>query len=224
MKYFYLFIIISIIICVSFCESSCAHQNTPTDSRCSGCPPKKDGKLCASTTRYFDLTKGSCGCGTDPNSKSFWTKTKYTAAMNAANLNPSDPNLSWCPSHCGQCFRLCNTGGTTNGRSNGEGQCIVVQVENRCGDGYKQYPYWCSQEMTYWDCENNANSCQSYDRATNYYGYPAHFDLQDVNGQISAMGWDNPEVTFENVPCSEGDFGSWGDCYCPKYSGNSFLA
>ena len=222
MKEIFLSIICFFIIIQTSAESTCAHQNTPNDSRCSGCPPMKDGKLCASTTKYTDLTKGSCGCGTDPNPKAFWTKTKYTAALNAANLNPSDPTLSWCPSHCGQCFRLCNTGGTTNGRSSGEGQCIIVQIENRCGDGYKQYPYFCSQEMTYWDCASDSANCKSYDRATNYYGYPAHFDLQDVNEQVTQMGWDNPEVTFEEVSCSLGDFGSWDNCCCPEYA-ESFL-
>jgi hypothetical protein len=33
------------------------------------------------------------------------------------------------------------------------------------------------------------------------------------------MGWDNPEVTFEEVPCTTGNFGNWNnDCYCKKYA------
>jgi hypothetical protein len=92
---------------------TCQHSDVPKLSKCSGCPPTYNGKLCASTTRYNDLTKGACGCGSEPNPVSFWTKSKLTAALNAKNLDPADPKLSWCPSHCGQCFRLCNTGGTT---------------------------------------------------------------------------------------------------------------
>ena len=35
--------------------------------------------------------------------------------------------------------------------------------------------------------------------------------------QITAKGWDNPEVTWEQVDCSKGDFGDWDkDCQCPK--------
>ena len=33
--------------------------------------------------RYNDMTKGSCGCGSEPNPPDFWTKSKFTAAGNA---------------------------------------------------------------------------------------------------------------------------------------------
>ncbi len=58
------------------CDSSCSHESTPKLSKCSGCPPKFNGKLCASTTRYNDLTKGACGCGTEPNPPNYWTKVR----------------------------------------------------------------------------------------------------------------------------------------------------
>jgi len=47
------------------------------------------------------LTKGSCGCGAETPPVSFWTKYKFTAALNAKNLDPINPLLSWCPSNCG---------------------------------------------------------------------------------------------------------------------------
>ena len=85
-----------------------------------------NGKVCASTTRYNDLTKGACGCGSEPNPKSYWTKSGYTAAANAMLMDPSNPNLGWCPKDCGMCFRLCSTGGNTSGKSTTAGKCIVV--------------------------------------------------------------------------------------------------
>jgi hypothetical protein len=57
-------------------ESSCQHESTPKKSYCEGCPPMFEGKPCASTTRYNDMTKGACGCGSEPNPIDFWTKVK----------------------------------------------------------------------------------------------------------------------------------------------------
>ena len=50
------------------------------------------------------------------------------------------------------------------------------------------------------------------------FGYPAHFDLQNAKGQVlEGLGWDNPEVTFQQVDCAKGDFGNWNeDCFCPS--------
>ena len=42
-------------------------------------------------------------------------RQEYTAAMNCANLD-NDPEKSWCPLNCGQCYKLCSTGGSTQGR------------------------------------------------------------------------------------------------------------
>jgi len=43
------------------------------------------------------------------------------------------------------------------------------------------------------------------DHHRNSYGYPVHFDLRDVSGQItSGLGWDNAEVVYHEVPCSDG--------------------
>eukprot|EP01084_Bolivina_argentea_P264390 447842_1 len=110
-------------------DSKCQHESKPILSKCTGCPAEYNGLLCASTTRYTDLTRGSCGCGQDPNSPSFWTKVDFTSALNCVYLDPSDPDLSWCPTNCGLCFKLCATGGTTNGKipnSTASEQCIVT--------------------------------------------------------------------------------------------------
>ena len=126
-------------------------------------------------------------------------------------MDPGNPNLGWCPKDCGMCFRLCSTGGTTTGKTTSAGKCIVVQIENRCGDGYKQpgEAQWCRQEISPWECVSNPSKCAGM-KATNNYGYPAHFDLQDANLQISrGLGWDNVEVTYEQVSCSQGSFGNW---------------
>ena len=169
-------------------ESSCQHESTPILSKCTGCPASYNGKLCASTTRYTDLTRGACGCGQDPNSPNFWSKMDYTSALNCVALDPTNPDLSWCPTNCGLCFKLCATGGTTNGKipsGTASDTCIVTQVTNRCGDGYKQpnEAQWCRQQMSPSQCVSNHTECnQMY--MTNDYGYSAHFDLQDVDGQV----------------------------------------
>lgn len=199
---------------------ACSSVKTPKTSKCTGCPPRKNGKLCASTTRYNDQTRGACGCGLkDPVPLSWWTKTKYTAAMNCKNLDPFNPSIAWCGAECGGCYRLCTTGGTTNGGITAAGVCRVFKIDNRCGDGFDgdqrhpPYPYWCSQNMSWRDCEMNPQEC-SKTGSTNFYGYTAHFDLQDLNFQISkGLGWDNPEVTFEPVTCSSWTGPTW-DCFC----------
>jgi len=200
-------------------ESSCQHSDTPKSSMCTGCPPMFEGLPCASTTRYNDMTKGACGCGGEPNPPDFWTKAKYTSAGNAMMMGPTDPYQSWCPTNCGRCFELCSTGGTINGEETVPGVCITTMLENRCGDGYgEDYgPYLCGQEMSPWDCIQDPARCQN-DKATNMYGYPAHFDLQDATLQVSSgLGWNNVEVTFVEVSCDQGDFGDWEtDCYCPR--------
>ena len=93
--------VFGLFVSLAWAESACNHESKPLDSRCTGCPPKFNGKVCASTTRYNDLTKGACGCGTEPNQKTFWTKSGYTAAANAMLMDPSNPNLGWCPHNCG---------------------------------------------------------------------------------------------------------------------------
>jgi hypothetical protein len=60
--------------------------------------------------------------------------------------------------------------------------------------------------------DGNANWC-SYD--VNSYGYDAHFDLMDynMNGLVTSMGWNNPEVTYEEVDCASNGYLDWS-CEC----------
>mmetsp|Transcript_14987 Transcript_14987/g.38513 ORF Transcript_14987/g.38513 Transcript_14987/m.38513 type:complete len:247 (+) Transcript_14987:51-791(+) len=188
----------------------CASHRMPYNSQCTGCPPMYDGKLCASTTRYNDRVMGSCGCAEGRIGSQatelpgyHWSLTSYTAALNAKSLDPKDPLLAWCPSLCGQCYRLCSTGGSAQGRLQfpKTDECRVFKIINRCGDGYKQYPEWCSNELSWSECQDNPAAC-ARENSTNMFGYSAHFDLQDADLQVTAgLGWDNIEVTFELVSC-----------------------
>lgn len=182
----------------------CSSHKAPQNAKCTGCPPMYNGKLCASTTWYEDMTKGSCGCGdTDPVPRDYWTLTGYTMAVNAMTINPANPLQSWCPSGCGTCYRLCHTGGSTQGRPGQKaGVCEVFKVVNRCGDGYSEgHPDWCSQHLSWSQCRDDPGSCKKSGN-TNIFGYPAHFDLQDFHRQVTTgLQWDNAEVTFEQVSC-----------------------
>lgn len=195
-------------------EDRCASSQVPQGTHCVGCPPRYKNKLCASTTRYNDQTKAACGCGdSEFVPPDWWTLTRFTAAVNCKNLDPLDPMLSWCPANCGGCYELCTTGSTTNGNKTTPGVCRVFKVTNRCGDGYKQYPMWCSNELSWKECEEDPVRCKEQG-STNWYGYPAHFDLQDFHLQISqGLSWDNVEVTFEPVSCSRWHGPSW-NCQC----------
>ena len=95
-------------------------------------------------------------------------------------MDPDEPELGWCMSNCGLCFELCTTGGTAQGLSPPAGECIVIQLENRCGDGLGEASnYLCGQEMSPWECLENPSQCKTL-RNTNMFGYPAHFDLQKL--------------------------------------------
>ena len=49
----------------------------------------------------------------------------------------------------------------------------------------------------------NSQWCgQTNQHPKNSYGYLEHFDLENGNGQISALGWNNPEVTWEFTSCN----------------------
>jgi len=198
----------------------CKSKHLPKVSKCTGCPPMYNNKMCASTTRYNDQTKAACGCGdSDPVPKDWWTLTAYTAAMDCKNLHTMDPFLAWCPSGCGSCYRLCSTGGSMHGHRPKEGVCRTFKITNRCGDGFKQYPMWCSNNLSAHECKENPHVCRQL-HSTNHYGYPAHFDLQDFHHQIlSGLGWDNVEVTFEKVKCKESWKGQDWNCYCDSAEG-----
>lgn len=180
-----------------------------------------NGKLCASTTRYNDQTKAACGCGTsDPVPSDWWTLTAFTAALNCKNLDSSDPLLAWCPTGCGGCYRLCTTGGTTQGYPTVPDKCHVFKITNRCGDGFGTVGGggygndWCSNRLSWKECLEDPEKCME-EGSTNWFGYSAHFDLQDFSHQIKDLQWDNVEVTFERVPCNKSWHGPSWDCSCP---------
>jgi hypothetical protein len=166
---------------------------------CTGYPKMYNGKPCASTTRYWDGQKGACGCGTSDTSPFSWQWTKPTAAASA----PIFGSGTWCGSGCGKCFKLTPTaiGASAEGTGAPALTPLVVKVSNLCP--YAGNEAWCA-----------------YD--TNSFGYDAHFDLMDynMNGLISSMGWNNPEVTYEEVDCAANGYTDW-NCQCASATSSS---
>jgi len=153
-----------------------------------------NGLPCATTTRYWDNQLGACGCGSN-NQPFSWQWDEYTAAA-APSIYGSG---SWCGTGCGKCYEICPTcaGCSPSGRGAPNTNCITVMVTNLCPTNGNQQ--WCA--------------------VPNSYGYGAHFDLMDhqMNGKISALGWDNPEVTYKEVSCGGGGSPSQAQCktcYC----------
>lgn len=175
--------VLAVILAASFANA---------DGVCSGYPKMYNGKPCASTTRYFDGQMGACGCGTGNTNPFSWQWTKPTAAASA----PIFGSGTWCGSGCGKCFKLTPTaaGASPDGTGAPDLTPLVVKVTNLC-------PY-----------SGNENWC-AYD--VNSFGYEAHFDLMDYNmaGVVSSMGWNNPEVTYEEVDCAANGYIDW-QCQC----------
>jgi len=71
---------------------------------------------------------------------------------------------------------------------------LVIKVTNVCPYGGNEA--WCAYDV-------------------NSFGYDAHFDVMDynMNGIISSMGWNNPEVTYEEVDCAANGYTDW-QCQC----------
>jgi hypothetical protein len=169
------------------------------DGVCSGYPKMYNGKPCASTTRYFDGNMGACGCGTGDTSPFAWQWTKPTAAASAPIFGAG----TWCGNGCGKCFKLTPTaiGASPEGTGAPDLTSLVVKVTNLC-------PY-----------SGNENWC-AYD--VNSFGYEAHFDLMDYNmaGVVTSMGWNNPEVTYEEVDCAANGYVDW-QCQCASGSSST---
>jgi len=180
----YVSLVIAVII------ASCGVDGQTT--MCTGYPKTFNGKPCASTTRYWDGQKGACGCGTTDTSPFSWQWTKLTAAASAPIFGSS----TWCGSGCGKCFKLTPTavGASPIGTGATTTNSVVAKVTNLCP--YTGNEQWCAYDV-------------------NSYGYDAHFDLMDynMNGLVSAMGWNNPEVTYEEVDCASNGYLDWG-CQC----------
>jgi len=159
---------------------------------CTGYPLMYNGKPCASTTRYWDGQMGACGCGTGDTDPFSWQWTKPTAAASA----PIYGSGTWCGSGCGKCYQLTPTaiGASPLGTGAPSLTPLVVKITNLCP--YTGNEGWCAYDV-------------------NSYGYDAHFDLMDYNmaGLITSMGWNNPEVTYEEVDCATNGYTDW-DCEC----------
>jgi len=189
--------------------SLCLIYSVSAQQRCSGNPPTFNGMPCATTTRYSDGTMGACGCGSY-NSPAPWENTLYTAAASQEIFD--EGGESWCGSGCGQCFRLTPTGGYIPGQGYypSSSASIVVMVTNLCpNQGNEQ---WCAAVG-----------------GVNQYGYPVHFDLRDAVSQIENLGWNNPEVTYQQVSCSNGDSNTptcadWSQCQCSPNLPNNCAA
>jgi len=162
------------------------------DGVCTGYPKMYNGKPCASTTRYWDGQMGACGCGTGNTNPFSWQWTKPTAAASA----PIYGSGTWCGSGCGKCFKLTPTaiGASAEGTGAPALDSLVVKVTNLCP--YAGNEAWCAYDV-------------------NSFGYEAHFDLMDYNmaGVVSSMGWNNPEVTYEEVDCAANGYTDW-NCQC----------
>jgi hypothetical protein len=179
----YLTVVIAVILSASLANA---------DGVCTGYPKMYNGKPCASTTRYWDGQMGACGCGTGNSNPFSWQWTKPTAAASA----PIYGSGSWCGSGCGKCFKLTPTaiGASPEGTGAPALDSLVVKVTNLCP--YSGNEAWCAYDV-------------------NSFDYEAHFDIMDYNmaGVVSSMGWNNPEVTYEEVDCAENGYTDW-NCQC----------
>ncbi|XP_052227509.1 endoglucanase-like [Dreissena polymorpha] len=162
---------------------------TEANQKCTGNPLMYNGKLCASTTKYADGNKGACGCGPADNNDQFeWNHSGFVAAANQALFDAGE--ASWCGESCGKCVKLTTTGGFVDGQgqATADGQSRIFMITNLCPNEAPNLS-WCSQQGSV---------------GVNQYGYGAHFDLENGANQISGMGWDNPEVTWEWTDCDGG--------------------
>jgi len=102
---------------------------------------------------------------------------------------------------CGLCFNVTPTGYSPLGKGTTNLNSVILMVTNLCPDAG-----WCTAPV-------------------NTYGYTAHFDMMDynMNGIITAQGWDNPEVYYYQVTCPSTQLTDWNGCQCygqtPAYTG-----
>jgi len=161
-----------------------------------------NGKPCASTTRYNDGHRGSCGCGPSNSDTPFhWNMASYVTAPSQKYFD-NGGDSTWCGRNCGKCVRLTPTGGFVPGQGNTPSHrgSITFMVTNDCPIADNRE--WCGQNS-----KPGTNS-------VNTKGYEVHFDLQNNQNQMSALGWDNPEVTWEEVGCPGDLAGHWNQCEC----------
>lgn len=138
--------------------------------------------------------------------------TQWTAALNSASIEQIDRagDGQFCAVGCGSCYRLCSTGYSPNSNNyqGPPGTCIVVKITDTCPGAD-----WCGQTMPWQQCISNPGACRGHTNHLNgqTLGYSAHFDINNQNGQYTRNHWDNVEVTFEPVDCSQWSGPAW-DC------------
>ncbi|KAK7476236.1 hypothetical protein BaRGS_00032512 [Batillaria attramentaria] len=162
-----------------------------------------NGKMCASTTRYDDGHRGSCGCGPTASDTPWgWNQEWMVTAPSEKYFNNGGMG-GWCGANCGKCVKLTPTGGfvPNEGGPTRDMSPQIFMVTNSCpiGDNMK----WCG----IWGAPGTGNK--------NTFGYEVHFDLQDNHGQMERLGWNNPEVTWEEVGCNGPFEGVKHMCECP---------
>nr|BAP19116.1 cellulase [Aplysia kurodai] len=161
------------------------------------------GKKCASTTRYNDGHRGSCGCGPAASDTPFdWNMSKHVTAPNQMYYD-NGGNSQWCGKNCGKCVKLTPTGGFVpgNGKAPQHRNPVVFMVTNSCP--INENRVWCGQ------------SGKPGTNKVNDHGYEAHFDLQNNKNQVlQGLGWDNAEVTWQEVSCPHDYASLWSKCEC----------
>jgi len=149
---------------------------------------------CASTTKYTDTSKGACGCGTGDGVGTAYT-WQYQILIASVNT-PLFGDGSWCGTGCGKCYAVTPTGGYVDGQGTAPSslKTYVVMTTSYCDATYT--PTWCS--------------------SPNSYGYAAHFNMMDqnLNGLVTEIGWNNPEVYYFEIPCPDNRTDLWDTCEC----------
>ncbi len=109
-------------------------------------PTETNQTSAASEQRYYDGSKGACGCGPASGGQNFpWqlgiATGVYTAAGSQALFGGSG---TWCGSGCGTCYNLTSTGKapcSSCGTGGDAGKTITVMITNLCpNNGNAQ---WC---------------------------------------------------------------------------------
>ncbi|KAK6973338.1 endoglucanase, partial [Biomphalaria glabrata] len=162
-----------------------------------------NGKPCASTTRYDDGHRGSCGCGPPGGDTPFaWNLNSLTVAASQKYFDDGG-DKTWCGHNCGKCVKLTPTGGFVPGlgRAPSNLNPQIFLVTNDCPvQGNEE---WCGQR-------GKPGSSQ-----VNSHGYEVHFDLQNHNGQVvNNLNWDNIETTWEEVGCPGDLANNYRQCEC----------
>ncbi|KAK7104279.1 endoglucanase-like [Littorina saxatilis] len=165
---------------------------------------KYNGKSCGSTTRFDDGHRGSCGCGPGGDTPFSWNLNELITAPSSQWWS-NGASTTWCAVKCGTCIKLTPTGGYIpgKGRAPSNNSPHIFLVINNCPHNGNEE--WCG---IYGKPGTNHH---------NSHGYEMHFDLQNHAGQVNRIGWDNPEVVWEEVNCPSHFHNLYQQCECAKH-------